>query len=102
MQSVLCSTLLAAGFCILPVTADITPNSPDPLDATPEAETPVEEGTGSRLRCWQYGQLLFEEHGISQQVSDKRAKPVFYTSGNGEDGKLLLINAGTSTCLFEQ
>lgn len=60
----------------------------------------------SNLRCWQYGELLFEETHLSdRKLSSQNSVLVFEDdgkSGEANDRELYLIDTGSATCLYEK
>ena len=57
----------------------------------------------SKLRCWQYGGLLFEQsHLKARKLSEDNTVLVFEDDGSTRDRELHLIDLGTATCLYEK
>ena len=73
-----------------------------------KADTEVSARDTSNLRCWQYGELLFEETHLSEKKLSSAENMLVFESDtrpgyqNGNDRKLFLINAGSATCLYEK
>lgn len=93
----------------LGVTADVKPQaSTNSLVDLASVEPAVPARDTSSLRCWQYGELLFEETHLSETrltstenmlVFESDARPGYQ---NGIERKLYLINSGSATCLYEK
>lgn len=55
----------------------------------------------SNLRCWQEGQLLFEETRVQGESMSSSARAwVFSQKLPRHSGELVLIETGTATCLY--
>lgn len=101
--------LFAVAGSSLSVTADVkTQASETKLSDLASAEPAVSARDTSSLRCWQYGELLFEETHLSEtRLSNTENMLVFESDTrpgyqNGIERKLYLINTGTATCLYEK
>lgn len=69
-------------------------------NATPESIQSARDT--SNLRCWQYGELLFEETHLNERTLNAKGMMVFEDNGSGQDREIYLINAGSATCLYEK
>lgn len=57
----------------------------------------------SSLRCWQYGELLFEEtHLAASSLSSNNNVITFENENDASERQLYLINTGSATCLYEK
>ena len=75
-----------------------------PTDLT-KVEARVSARDTSNLRCWQYGELLFEETHLSEKKLSSTDNMLVFGSGAGradDDREIYLINAGSATCLYEK
>lgn len=77
----------------------ISPTDEAPSKAVPRAPAPVPPSrAGSyRLRCWQYGRLLFDEGPIGLAADAQQGARLIGTDRNG--AALLVTEAGGATCL---
>jgi hypothetical protein len=65
---------------------------------TPESPPVASKATGTfRLRCWQYGRLLFDEGPVSLAGDARLGAKLVATDRNG--ALLLVTEAGGATCL---
>lgn len=53
-----------------------------------------------QLRCWQQGQLVLEE-SLVQAPADAAATSIRLQGAQGAGTAVMLLNAGTSTCLLK-
>lgn len=97
-------TALAAGTKL--ANAEVTTNAPQAERQQQIAEAQPERQAArdtSNLRCWQEGELLFEQtHLKNKKLSDKNNIMVFEDDGSSKDRELYLIDVGTATCLYEK
>jgi len=66
---------------------------PPATKATPAAA----RSSGYRLRCWQYGQLLFDEGPVTMNSEARAAARLIATDRNG--AMLYMTDTGGTTCL---
>lgn len=74
------------------------------LNSVASTEAPSARDT-SNLRCWQYGELLFEETHLGDSKVGGSSVMVFEgdsSAGKAADRELYLINTGSATCLYEK
>lgn len=67
-----------------------------PAPAVPATPAPKPHGS-YRLRCWQYGKLLFDEGAVSLGADARQSAKLVVTDRNG--APLLVTDAGSATCL---
>lgn len=98
-------TLVSAIVVTHSVSADVTTKS----DANQFANVAVKESAvlardTSNLRCWQYGELLFEETHLSEEKLGSTDNMLVFQGGSDDDKKrqIYLINAGSATCLYKK
>ena len=102
-EYIFCLSLLVLGATSLPATADIKPSDSAAEMAAARAAAKKEDmNAGSKLRCWQYGELLFEESGITGARLNKELNPLVFEREGSDRGDLLLVELGTATCLYEK
>lgn len=101
-RTVLVAALIALYGVTLPAAADIKPNEEAASRAAAQANKNQSVNDTSKLRCWQYGELLFEESGISNKTLSKDFGSIAFTRGGDKQGQLLLVDFGTATCLYEE
>ena len=96
--------LLAVTITSLQVNADVKAKEATNKVATlAEAETTVSGRETSNLRCWQYGQLLFEEtHLSNKDLSPESNALIFEGAGDSKDREVVLISTGSATCLYKK
>ena len=98
-------TILLAVLCgvSLPLASDIEPRQPaPPAEVAQQDKAQITDGTGSRLRCWQYGELLFEASALSTTEPTSVPGAIEFKREETGKGKLQLVNVGTATCLYEE
>jgi len=70
------------------------PPAPPPPASTP---LPRQKGQGTyRLRCWQYGRLLFDEGPVTLGPEARQGAKLVATDRNG--GSLIVTDSGWTTC----
>lgn len=70
------------------------PPAPPPPASTP---APRQKGQGTyRLRCWQYGRLLFDEGPVTLGPEARQGAKLVATDRNG--GSLIVTDSGWTTC----
>ena len=65
----------------------------------PPASTPVSKHKGQgtyRLRCWQYGRLLFDEGPVTLGPEARQGAKLVATDRNG--GSMIVTDSGWTTC----
>lgn len=94
-----CATALSTGTGLAAAEIKAQPHSTVP---TLRQGTQTARDT-STLRCWQYGELLFEQaHLQAKTLSEKNRMLVFESDGGKKDRELYLIDIGSATCLYEK
>jgi len=68
-----------------------------PAPASKEATSSAARSNGYRLRCWQYGQLLFDEGPVTMNSEARSAARLVATDRNG--AMLYMTDTGGTTCL---
>lgn len=82
----------------VPSSGTISPTDEAPVKAAPRPSAPAPKAAGSyRLRCWQYGRLLFDEGPVSLAPDVQQGARLVGTDRNG--AALLVTEAGGATCL---
>ena len=77
---------------------EATAKTPVPtLQAPPATAAPTAKGGPYRLRCWQYGRLLFDEGPVTLGADARQAARMVATDRNG--AALLVTEVGGATCL---
>lgn len=57
----------------------------------------------SNLRCWQYGELLFEETNIRHDATKKQKMQLIFDGEKTNSAKqIYLIDMGSATCLYRK
>ncbi|NDZ17959.1 hypothetical protein C7T35_08680 [Variovorax sp. WS11] len=70
------------------------PPAPPPPASTP---VPRQKGQGTyRLRCWQYGRLLFDEGPVTLGPEARQGAKLVATDRNG--GSMIVTDSGWTTC----
>ncbi|VTU29188.1 hypothetical protein H4CHR_02354 [Variovorax sp. PBS-H4] len=70
------------------------PPAPPPPASAP---APRQKGQGTyRLRCWQYGRLLFDEGPVTLGPEARQAAKLVATDRNG--GSVIVTDSGWTTC----
>ena len=70
------------------------PPAPPPPASTP---APRQKGQGTyRLRCWQYGRLLFDEGPVTLGPEARQGAKLVATDRNG--GSVIVTDSGWTTC----
>ena len=102
--------LLAVAALTLSLTLDVSagvassgtigPTDEAPSTAVPRAPAPAPQARAGayRLRCWQYGRLLFDEGPIRLAAEAQQGARLIGTDRNG--AALLVTEAGGATCLM--
>jgi hypothetical protein len=85
-------------FCS-PLVADVSTKVP--LDGSELSEANV-QSDGSSLRCWQYGNLIFEETGLRNRTMKSNTDTIIFEQQGAESKELVLMDIGTATCLFQK
>ena len=102
-EYIFCLSLMLLAGASLTATADIKPSeSASEMAAARAAAKKDDMNAGSKLRCWQYGELLFEESGIAGARLNKEVSPLVFEREGDDRGDLLLVELGTATCLYEK
>lgn len=57
------------------------------------------QGTGTQMRCWQEGRLLFDARWI--EAAPKIAPSALAMSGSGAGGAVQLLDLKSATCLIQ-
>lgn len=92
--------LVAALGVSMSLQADIKPNQAAMTTAAKDGNDSTADT--STLRCWQYGELLFEEAGIANSTLQKESGVIEFKRKRNSQGKLQLLDFGTATCLYEE
>ncbi len=75
------------------VVSGLPPAPPPPASAP----APRQKGQGSyRLRCWQYGRLLFDEGPVTLGPEARQGAKLVATDRNG--GSVIVTDSGWTTC----
>lgn len=77
-------------------TGSIREGATDPTAEAPKAAVPAST-VGYRLRCWQYGRLLFDEGPVMLGAEARQQARLVATDRQG--ASLLVTDAGGATCL---
>ena len=97
------STLIACFGISLPLASDIEPRPVvAPTKAAVAADTETRSSDDSRLRCWQYGELLFEELKIAEKTLSQVPGTIAFERDGSRQARLHLVKMGTATCLYEE
>ncbi len=86
----------------LPLASEIIPSEVEDKDVQAEPTVVEPVRAGSRLRCWQYGELLFEESGISGKADNRDIGSILFERQGNKQGRLHLVALGEATCLYEE
>lgn len=109
LAAMIAIALLAVIATTLSLTLDVSAGVPSPGSISPTDEAPVKAaprpmapapkalGGSYRLRCWQYGRLLFDEGPVSLAADVQQGARLVGTDRNG--AALLVTEAGGATCL---
>jgi hypothetical protein len=89
--------LIVAGVS-LTVWANLTQDDPKP-GQTPTDKASQQAKGAFQIRCWQYGQLLFEEY--AQSMPTDLGRNALGLHGKNDSQPLLLVDTQNATCLVK-